>query len=217
MVSAQQPPAVTPTFRASVDLISTDLIARDRSNRFVADLRPGEVDIYEDGVKQTLVSFVLNHGERHIDLLAPPSPPAQPGILLPQRRPASDATGRMFLIVIDDAHLQFADTLRARHWLRTMLRTLIHEGDIFGVVSTGHSSISESMTYDRQVLESAIDRVTGGGLTAKETIAGLSTSQGNSQSSGETSSRRSGIRSGDMADLPSMHCTPTASMATSSM
>jgi VWFA-related protein len=177
-VSAQQPPPTTPTFRASVDLISTDLIARDRSSRFVADLKPGEVEIYEDGVKQTLVSFVLNHGERNIDLLALPSPPAQPGIILPQRRPANDATGRMFLIVIDDAHLQFGDTIRARDWLRTMLRTLIHEGDIFGIVSTGHSSISESMTYDRQVLESAIDRVTGGGLTAKETIEGLSTSQG---------------------------------------
>ena len=175
-VLGQQPP--TPTFRSSVDLVSTDLIARDRSNRFVADLKPGEVDIYEDGVKQTLVSFVLNHGQRNFDLLSPPTPPSQPGVILPQRRPDGGSTGRIFLIVIDDFHLQFDDTLRARNWLRQILRRLIHEGDMFGIVSTGHSSISEPMTYDRQVLESAIDRVAGGGLTAKEMIEGLSTSQG---------------------------------------
>ena len=168
----------TPVFRSSVDLVTTDLVARDRRDRFVADLAPGEVEIYEDGVKQTLVSFVLNHGGRNFDKLAPAPPPPQPGVILPQRRPASDASGRMFLIVIDDFHLQFSDTLRARDWLRKMLRTLIHDGDMFGVVSTGHSSISEPMTYDRQVLESAIDRVSGGGLTPKEMIEGLSTSQG---------------------------------------
>jgi VWFA-related protein len=59
-----------------------------------------------------------------------------------------------------------------------MLRNLIHEGDMFGIVSTGHSSISEQLTYDRQVLESAIERVTGGGLTPKEITEGMSTSQG---------------------------------------
>jgi VWFA-related protein len=59
-----------------------------------------------------------------------------------------------------------------------MLKSLIHEGDMFGIVSTGHSSISEQLTYDRQVLESAIERITGGGLTPKEITQSLSTSQG---------------------------------------
>ena len=47
--AAQQPPAgqapagpqPTPTFRASVDLITTDMIARDsRTEQFIADLKP---------------------------------------------------------------------------------------------------------------------------------------------------------------------------------
>jgi VWFA-related protein len=49
---------------------------------------------------------------------------------------------------------------------------------MFGIVSTGTSSISEQLTYDRQVLESAISRVTGGGLRAKEIIEGMQGSQG---------------------------------------
>ena len=169
----------TPTFRASVDLIRTDMIARDsRTGQFISDLKPGEMEIYEDGVKQELVSFVLTHGGRVHNLLEPPAAPVQPGIILPTRRPSNDTAGRIFLIFIDDFHLQFRDTLRTKEWLRKMLRSLIHEGDMFGIVSTGHSSISEQLTFDRQVLESAIERVTGGALTPRETIAGLQTSQG---------------------------------------
>src|SRR5688572_32088706 len=96
---AQQPPAgqapaapqPAPTFRASVDLITTDMIARNsRTEQFIADLKPHEIEIYEDGVKQEIVSFVLTHGGRVFNTLAPPPPPAQEGIILPQRRPTND-------------------------------------------------------------------------------------------------------------------------------
>jgi VWFA-related protein len=178
VATGQQLPQ-TPTFRASVDLIRTDMIARDsRTGQFIADLKPDEIEIYEDDVKQQVVSLVLTHGGRVHNLLEPPAATAQEGVILPARRPTNDRAGRIFLIFIDDFHLQFRDTARTRDWLRQMLRTLIHDGDMFGIVSTGHSSISEQLTYDRQVLESAIERVSGGALTPRETIEGLQTSQG---------------------------------------
>ena len=176
----QQPgPGQTPTFRASVDLITTDMIARNsRTEQFISDLKANEVEIFEDGVKQEIVSFVLTHGGRVFNLQLPPAAPLSEGIILPQRRPTNDAAGRIFLIVIDDFHLQFRETPRTRDLIKRMLRNLIHEGDMFGIVSTGHSSISEQLTYDRQVLESAIERITGGGLTPKEITTGMQTSQG---------------------------------------
>src|SRR5688500_8309111 len=174
-----QPGQTTPTFRASVDLITTDMIARDaRTEQFISNLKPNEIEIFEDGVKQEIVSFVLTHGGRVYNQLAPPPAPVQEGIILPQRRPTNDAAGRIFLIFIDDFHLQFRDTSRTRQLIQKMLRLLIHEGDMFGIVSTGHSSISEQLTYDRQVLESAVERITGGGLSPKEITEGMQTSQG---------------------------------------
>jgi VWFA-related protein len=174
-----QPGQTTPTFRASVDLITTDMIARNsRTEQFISDLKLNEVEIYEDGVKQEIVSFVLTHGGRVYNQLAPPPAPVQEGIILPQRRPTNDAAGRIFLIFIDDFHLQFRETPRTRQLIQKMLRLLIHEGDMFGIVSTGHSSISEQLTYDRQVLESAIERITGGGLTPKEITEGMASAQG---------------------------------------
>ena len=177
-----QPGSTTPTFRASVDLITTDMIARNsRTDQFVSDLKPSEIEIYEDGVKQEIVSFVLTHGGRVYNQLAPPPAPVQEGIILPQRRPTNETSGRIFLIFIDDFHLQFRETPRTRQLIQKMLRLLIHDGDMFGIVSTGHSSISEQLTYDRQVLESAIERITGGGLTPKEITQGMQTSQGPSE------------------------------------
>ena len=176
---AQVAPAPQPTFRVAVDLITTDMIARDtKSDQFIADLKPGEIEIYEDGVKQQIVSFVLTHGGRVHNLQEPPPAPVREGIILPKSRPRNDAAGRIFLIFIDDLHLQFRETPRTRELIKKMLRNLIHDGDMFGIVSTGHSSISEQLTYDRQILESAVERITGGGLTPTEIIQGQAGSQG---------------------------------------
>jgi len=168
-----------PTFRVSVDLVTTDVIVRDqRTDQFVADLKPEEFEIYEDGVKQDLVSLVLTHGGRVYNMQSPPPAPVQEGIILPTNRPTNDAAGRVFLLFIDDLHLDFGSTPRTRELIKKMLKLLIHDGDMFGIVSTGYSSISEQLTYDRQILESAISRITGGGLKKKEIIEGMQGSQG---------------------------------------
>ena len=182
----QQPPAPPPadaaqqqpTFRVSVDLVTTDVIVRDNRDQFVADLKAGEFEVFEDGVKQDIVSLVLTHGGRVYNVQAPPPPPAQEGIILPPSRPTNDAAGRVFLLFIDDLHLDFRNTPRTRDLMKRMLRNLIHEGDMFGIVTTGTSSISQQLTYDRQVLDSAINRVTGGGLRPEDIIKGMQGAQG---------------------------------------
>jgi VWFA-related protein len=172
------PQAPGPTFRVAVDLVTTDVIARDRQGQFVSDLKVNEFEVFEDGVKQEIMSLVLTHGGRVFNVQAPPPAPVQEGIILPAARPTNDAAGRVFLIFIDDLHLDFRLTPRTRDLMTRMLRNLIHEGDMFGIVSTGTSSISEQLTYDRQVLESAIKRVTGSGLRPEDYIKTIQGSQG---------------------------------------
>ena len=177
--AAQQPAAAPaqqapeqPTFRVSVDLVTTDLLVRDQRDQFVADLKPDEIEIFEDGVKQDIASLIVTQGGRVFNVMAPPPPPVPEGIILPPSRPSSDVSGRIFLVFIDDLHLDFRSTPRTRELIQKMLRNLIHEGDMFGIVSTGTSSISEQLTYDRQVLEASIKRITGGALKPKEIIEG---------------------------------------------
>jgi VWFA-related protein len=167
-----------PTFRVNVDLVTTDVITRDERGTFVSDLKPEEFEVYEDGVKQEIVSLVLTHGGRVFNVQAPPAAAAQEGIILPPARPTNDAAGRVFLIFIDDLHLDFRLTPRTRDLMQRMLKNLIHDGDMFGIVSTGTSSISEQLTYDRQVLESAINRTAGSALRPEDLIKTVQGSQG---------------------------------------
>jgi len=81
-----------------------------------------------------------------------------------------DTSGRIFLFFVDDLHLQFQNTGRVRELFKKIGKNLIHEGDLFGIVSSGPSSISIDMTYDRRRLDEAINKMTGGGLKPSEII-----------------------------------------------
>ncbi len=175
------PAAQRPTFRAFIDLVTTDVIVRDGTGQFVADLTKEEFDVFEDGVKQEVASVQLVHGGRTYNLQAPPTPPPQEGIILPQARPTNDAAGRIFLFFVDDLHMNFRDTSRIRQLFDKMNKMLLHEGDMFGVVSTGTSSIAIDLTYDKKRMDEAIKKIAGSALKPSEVIQGPQGPNGNSE------------------------------------
>lgn len=170
-----------PTFSVAVDLVRTDVIPRDASGQFVSDLTIDDLTVLEDGVAQEIASLVLVHGGRTFNLLTPPPPPSMEGIVLPAARPTNDTAGRVFILFIDDLHLQALDSHHVRALLKQIDETLIHEGDVFAAVSTGSSSIELEMTYDQRRLAGAISRVKGEGLTALDIMSGAETSGGPAQ------------------------------------
>lgn len=172
------PRSSQPTFTTEVNLVTTDVIARDDKSLFIADLKREDFDVFEDGVKQELASLTLVHGGRTFNLQSAPPPPAQEGIILPATRPTNDAAGRIFLLFVDDLHMDFRNTGRIRELFKKISTNLIHEGDLFGIVTTGTSSIAIDLTYDRKRLDEARNRITGGALTPDEIIQGAESSQG---------------------------------------
>lgn len=176
-----QPTQAPPDFRVAVDLVTTDVIVRDDRDQFVADLTKDDFEVYEDGVRQTMASMTLVHGGRVLNLQAPPPPPPQEGIILPTARPRNDAAGRIFLIIVDDLHLDFRNTGRIRDLFKRISRTLVHEGDMFGIVSTGPSSLAIDLTYDRKILDEAIKKITGNGLKPSDVIQGQDGPEGPSE------------------------------------
>ena len=176
-VAAQEPPQQErQVIRSRVDLITSDVTVRDSEGRFVSDLEAKDFEILEDGVPQKLVTLVLSHSGRVYNKLVDPESarrgaPAPEGIVLPQAAPTQWDSGRVFLIFVDDLHLTPANTPRIRAVFRQIADELIHDGDIFGMVSTGTSSIEIGLTRDRTRLEQAIGRIMGGGLTPAEIIS----------------------------------------------
>ena len=165
----QTPAAPTqPTFRVAVDLVTTDVIVRDNSGLFVSDLDLSEFEVFEDDIKQEISSMVLVHGGRAYNMLLPPPPPAEEGIILPPGRPVADTAGRIFLFFIDDLHLDVANTPRIRQLFKKISSTLVHEGDMFSMISSGPSAIEVGFTYDHALLDATISKIRGFGLTAQD-------------------------------------------------
>jgi VWFA-related protein len=172
---------VVPTFTARVDLVTTDVIARDNQGLFVADLKKDEFEILEDGVPQTAISFTLVHGGRVFNVASPPPPAPQEGIILPPSRPTTDAAGRILLFVVDDLHLDFRNTGRLRELFKKIRTTLLHDGDMWGMVSTGPSSIAIDVNYDMKRFDEAMKKITGSALKPNEIIEAPQSSQGPSE------------------------------------
>ena len=170
-------PSVQPTFRAGVTLVTTDIIVRDEDGLFLPDLTRDDFEIFEDGIPQEIASLTLVHGGRVFDQLQPP-PPARAGIILPTARPQNETAGRIFILFVDDLHLVTSLTPKVRQIAMQIADNLIHEGDLFGIISTGPSSLSIDMTYDHQVLRDAINRITGDGFSIREYLYQQETSRG---------------------------------------
>jgi VWFA-related protein len=74
-VRAQAPPAVPaspdpPVFGAQASTVLLDLVARDRKGQLVRDLRAEDLEVYEDGVRQTIDTFRLVDVEPHVPAAA---------------------------------------------------------------------------------------------------------------------------------------------------
>jgi VWFA-related protein len=164
------PAQPNPTFRVRVDLVTNDIVVRDEKGNFVSDLRPEDIQVYEDGVLQTLSSMTVVTGGRVYNPMSAPIASAPEGIILPQKRTVNDVSGRIFLFFVDDQHLQFGNTSRVRELFKKIAKELVHDGDLFGIVSSGPSSIQVDMTYDKRQIDEAINKMTGNELKPTEII-----------------------------------------------
>ncbi len=175
-----QQPAPQPTFRSNVTMVTTDVIARDSAGRFVADLTRDDFTITEDGQPQQVASFVLVHGGRVFNLLEPQAANfADEGIVLPpQKRPADPGSGRVILIFVDDLHFEAQYTPHVRRIVQQLADTLLHDGDLVSMVSSGPSAIEINPTLDRKLIASAASKIRGSQEPPDELFKMMETSQG---------------------------------------
>ncbi|HXN47942.1 MAG TPA: VWA domain-containing protein [Bryobacteraceae bacterium] len=74
-VAQNTPPADTGTvIRTSVTEVSLDLVVRDKKGKVVKNLKPGDIQVYEDGVLQPLADFRLVSGTGTPQKAAPGAP-----------------------------------------------------------------------------------------------------------------------------------------------
>ena len=183
ILTAQQkpkPPQTTPKFRAATDAISTDVRVTDAAGRFIPDLTIKEFEVYEDGVRQTIKNFVAMVGGRAMTEVTPTVEPVREGMVLPRTSKPPTIQGRIFIIFIDDLHLQPLDSIKAKNVLKDIRDNLIHDEDLIGIVTTGYSSVAFDVGPDPRHLRlnEAIEKTMGAGMTPLETIQTSQTIEG---------------------------------------
>ena len=167
---AQQagPPPPTPQKPEDVDvvritsnLVQVDAVVTDKNGKLVTDLKPEEVEIFEDGHKQKITHFSFNLSESAptervaksaaIDKTAPPIPTAR-------LRP--EDIKRTIAIVVDDLGLSFESTYYVRRALKKFVDEQIQSGDLVAIIRTsGGMGALQQFTSDKRQLQAAVERV----------------------------------------------------------
>jgi VWFA-related protein len=138
----------TQTLRIGAKEVLLDVIARDKKGRNVRDLKPEEIEIYEDGVRQTITSFRLLETQVNTASTNPPSFPIDPA------RPVNLVT-----MVFDN--LDNSSRKLAREAARDFVNTGMHPNVMVAVYSVGiRFYVLQSFTTDKDKVRQAIELAT---------------------------------------------------------
>jgi VWFA-related protein len=77
-IPAQTPQSPEPTIRTTTSEVVLDFVVRDKNGKIIRDLRPGEIQVFEDGVPQSLRHFEFVNGRAEAQTSAAPAAAATP-------------------------------------------------------------------------------------------------------------------------------------------
>jgi len=157
----QPSPTATPAgpsiqFPSGVELVTVDAVVTDKKNNPVDNLTRDSFQVFEDGKPQTITSFEA--------VVLPPSPPVGPPKFrsISTNQSAEVRTGRTFVIVFDDVHLQPFQSLRAKVAIDQFLKTGTRDGDRVTLLASGGGAWwSTRMPEGYKELTSLLKRLDG--------------------------------------------------------
>jgi VWFA-related protein len=167
-------PAQTPTqqqgqtdeddvVRITTNLVQVDAVVTDKKGRLVTDLRPEEMEIYEDGRPQKITnfSFVSTESATEQAVVATPAAPVDKNAPpVPPVRLRPEQVRRTIALVVDDLGLSFESTHSVRDALKKFVDQQVQPGDLVAIIRTGGGiGALQQFTSDKRQLYAAIERV----------------------------------------------------------
>jgi len=133
-LAAQEPAPRTsdtpPTFRAGANYVRVDMYAM-RDGEVVEDIRPDEIQLLEDGARQTIETF------EHVRVLpaGPQESRIEPNTVVESRQMAAEARARVFVIFLDTYHTQIEGSSMMRLPLVRFLDRVLGQDDLVALMT----------------------------------------------------------------------------------
>jgi VWFA-related protein len=167
VLHAQAPePSARPTFQLSVSYVDVDVTVTDAEGKFVPGLTRDDFDLLEDGKPQKIETFSF------VELpIERPSRFALAGRPIPTdvRSNRDVASGRVYVILLDDLDVTPMRTAQVRKSAREFIEQHFGPHDIAAVVGTsGRKEVAQEFTSDSARLLAAVDRFVGQHLESAE-------------------------------------------------
>lgn len=141
--------------KISTTLIQLDVTVTDKKGNPVRDLKPDEVEIYENGVKQDISNFTFISSVREKTVeAADPKIPNLPSKVRPEQ------IRRTIALVVDDLTLSFQSSYFVQRALKKYVDEQMQDGDLVAIIRTGAGiGALQQFTNDKRMLYAAIEKV----------------------------------------------------------
>jgi len=148
-----QKPQQPPTFRTGVNLVRVDAYP-SRDGKIVEGLTADDFEVLEDGVRQKIESFQFVEFEQNAPLEERRDPNSQrEGFEL-----AADPARRVFVLYLDNLHVNFTDSHRSRIPLTTFMNRVLNPRDLFGVLTTVQRPEDLMLGSQSRFIEEQLDK-----------------------------------------------------------
>jgi VWFA-related protein len=156
------PPAASPkppseiSFPSAVELVTVDAVVTDKKNVPIEGLKREQFTVFEDGKPQEVSSFEA--------IVLPPAPPSGPrkSPSVSSNQSAEQRSGRTFILVFDDIHLQPFQATRAKAAIDNFLKNGTRDGDRVTLLATGGGAWwSTKMPEGMDELQALLKRLEG--------------------------------------------------------
>jgi VWFA-related protein len=151
-------PPDTDVVKISTNLIQVDVTVTDSKGKAIADLRPDEIEIFENGEKQKITAFTFVSGGRAVE--GKPAAVDRNAIPVPPTTLRPDQIRRTFAVVVDDLSLSFESAYHTRRALKKFVDEQMQDGDLVAIIRTGAGiGALQQFTADKRILYAAIEKV----------------------------------------------------------
>ncbi|MDX6385338.1 MAG: hypothetical protein QOK48_2911, partial [Blastocatellia bacterium] len=146
--------------RITTNLVQTDVVVTDKTDRIVPDLTLGDFKVYENGKRQDIkfLEFVDGASAPRIEgSITINGQTAEPEIA---RNLSSSELRRVFAFVVDDLTIPFQDIVEVRKLLTGFIDNQMREGDMVAILRVvGGRGLLQQFTSDKQLLRRAVAEI----------------------------------------------------------